>query len=170
MVQVSTCFNNKTVRAKCPHAKTVSAQSVSKEFHNSRTIIRHFHSSLQLKKKRQIHLDIAQGLRYEGGWSSYCRFYLDLDLHFNKLISRQLARRLQSACVSGLLCVWMTQEGLAQRCAFQRSQSNPFLILRPPAGTLLLEKHHTEHVTLLIRGILCDSVQLGKNHFGLLAN
>lgn len=35
MVQVSTFFNNKMVKAECPRAKTVPAQSVSKEFHNS---------------------------------------------------------------------------------------------------------------------------------------
>lgn len=59
---------------------------------------------------------------------------------------------------------------LAVLCAFQRCQKNPPLILRSPAGSLLLERHHTEHMTLLIRGTPCNSVKLKKDHFGLLAN
>lgn len=44
--------------------------------------------------------------------------------------------------------------------------SNP----RSPAGSLVLEKHHREHMTMLIRGAPCDSVKLKYDHFGLLAN
>lgn len=134
--------------------------------------------SLQLKRRKTRRTNPfwhCRGLKIWKWLIFILLFYLYLDLHFNRLITGQLAR--QPACASvrgpglnGLQTLPVERRQLAAWCAFQRCQKNPFLILRSPAGSLLLERHHTEHMTLLIRGTPCDWVKLKKDHFGLLAN
>jgi len=93
-----------------------------------------------------------QGLRYKCDWSSYCTW-------ISILMGSSLPRAWRRVCASvrgrGPSHAASASRLETAGCVvcFPEMSSNPPLILGSPAGSLLLERHHTEHMTLLIRGV-----------------
>lgn len=105
-------------------------------------------------------------------WLALSRiFSAQPDLHFNRLITGQLARTPGCDSVGGLARsgrqpLPVDGRQLAVQCTFQGCQKSSALILGSPAGCLLSEAHRKEHMTPSIRG---TSVKLKTDHSGLLA-
>lgn len=105
-------------------------------------------------------------------WLALSRiFSAQPDLHFNRLITGQLARTpgcdsVRGLARSGRQPLPVDGRQLAVQRTFQGCQKSSPLILGSPAGCLLSEAHRKEHMTPSIRG---TSVKLKTDHSGLLA-
>lgn len=105
-------------------------------------------------------------------WLALSRiFSAQPDLHFNRLITGQLAwtpgcDSVRGLARSGRQPLPVDGRQLAVQRTFQGCQKSSPLILGSPAGCLLSEAHRKEHMTPSIRG---TSVKLKTDHSGLLA-